>query len=103
VAKTGIGTLSVVLAFLLFALHATGQMPREPLPGIAAPFVGSPLTCSSSEKERIVVPQPLAARAKLKSQLINLLHESLYDDAKGIVNIDREKEIKKLANKLKKD
>jgi len=29
------------------------------------------------------------------------LRESLYDDAKGIVNIAREKEIKKLANKLR--
>lgn len=96
-AKTGIGTLSVVLAFLLFAPHATGQTPREPLPGITAPFVGSPLTCSSAEKERIVVQQPFAARAKLKPRLINLLHESLYDDAKVIVNIDPEKEIKKLA------
>jgi len=103
VAKTGIGTLSVVLALLLFAPNAIGQTPRETFPGIATPFVGRPLTCSSSEKEKIVVPQPLAARAKLKSRLINLLHESLYDDAKGIVNIDREKEIKKLANKLKKD
>jgi hypothetical protein len=31
------------------------------------------------------------------------LRESLYDDAKGIVNIAREKEIKHLASKLKGD
>jgi len=31
------------------------------------------------------------------------LHDSLYDDARGIVNIEREKEIRKLANKLKSD
>jgi len=31
------------------------------------------------------------------------LRESLYDDAKGIVNIAREKEIKDLANKLKNE
>ena len=100
-AKAAIGPLSVVLAFFLFASHAIGQTPREPLPGITAPFVGSALTCSSPAKEQIVVRQPFAARAKLKSRLINLLHESLYDDAKGIVNIGREKEIKKLASKLK--
>jgi len=31
------------------------------------------------------------------------LRESLYDDAKGIVNIAREKEIKDLSNKLKNE
>jgi len=31
------------------------------------------------------------------------LRESIYDDAKGIVNIAREKEIKDLVNKLKQD
>ena len=30
-----------------------------------------------------------------------VVRDSLYDDAKGIVNIARENEIKKLANKLK--
>jgi len=105
VAKTGLGTLSVVLAFLFLAAYTVAQTPRESLPGIAAPFAGSPLTCSSAspEKERIVVQAAFAAQAKLKSRLINLLHESLHDDAKGIVNIAREKEIKKLASKLKRD
>jgi hypothetical protein len=41
-------------------------------------------------------------RAKVKARLINLLRESLYDDAKGVVNITREKEIKNLVSKLKK-
>jgi hypothetical protein len=40
-------------------------------------------------------------RSKLKVKLLNLLHDSLYDDENGIVNIKREDEIKKLANKLK--
>jgi hypothetical protein len=31
------------------------------------------------------------------------LHDSLYDDENGIVNVKREEEIKKLANKLKND
>jgi len=47
------------------------------------------------------VPSTVAARARLKARLITLLRESLFDDTKGIVNIAREKEIKKLANKLK--
>jgi hypothetical protein len=42
------------------------------------------------------------ARAKVKARLVTLLRDSLYDDAKGIVNIAREKEIKKLANKLRR-
>jgi hypothetical protein len=44
----------------------------------------------------IRVPQPLAERAKLKVRLVNLLRDSLYDDANGIVNIAREKEIRNL-------
>jgi hypothetical protein len=62
-------------------------------------FVRSPLTCTQSST--IVVPSKVADRAKVKARLLNLLRESLYDDAKGIVNIAREKEIKKLANKLR--
>ncbi len=90
-AKTGIGTLSVFLALLLFALHATGQTPRELLPGIAAPYVGSPLTCSSSEKERIVV-----RNRSLREQSSNLGSSTFCTKVfttmqKGIVNIDREK------------
>jgi len=48
-----------------------------------------------------VIPGPAVRRAKLKLRLLNLLRDSLYDDAKGIVNMAREKEIKKLANELK--
>jgi hypothetical protein len=43
------------------------------------------------------------ARAKVKARLVTLLRDSLYDDTKGIVNIAREKEIKKLANKLRRE
>jgi hypothetical protein len=61
------------------------------------------LTCSSPDKqpERVIVLQPLAKRTKLKARLLNLLHQSLYDDSKGIVNVGREKEIVDLAKKLK--
>jgi hypothetical protein len=62
---------------------------------------GGSLTCSEPQKLRIA--KPFAERAKLKARLYNVLRESIYDDAKGIVNIAREKEIKDLVNKLKQD
>jgi hypothetical protein len=65
----------------------------------AVAFDGSPLTCS--QPQVLKVPLPILERAKLKIRLMTLLRESLYDDAKGIVNITREKEIRKLANKLR--
>jgi hypothetical protein len=49
------------------------------------------------------VPSSHATRDTLRARLLNLLRESLYDDAKGIVNIAREREIKKLANKIRKE
>ena len=67
---------------------------------LQASYTGSALTCTQPPAI-IHVPSPLAQRAKLKVRLVTLLRESLYDDAKGIVNIAREKEIKKLANKLR--
>jgi hypothetical protein len=90
----------VALASTLFSVQATAQALREPQPDLASAFVERPLTCS--EPQKLVVSQPFAERAKLKSRLSNVLRESLYDDAKGIVNIAREKEIKDLVNKLKK-
>ena len=80
-----------------------GQAPANPHPDFKASFLGSALTCTSPDKqpERVTVPQPFAKRAKLKARLLNLLHESLYDDSKGIVNVTREKEISDLAKKLK--
>jgi hypothetical protein len=47
------------------------------------------------------VSQGVIQRATLKLRLAILLQESLFGDAKGIVNIAREKEIRKLAGKLK--
>jgi hypothetical protein len=66
---------------------------------LQASFVGSTLTCPPTPATIRVSP-PLVARAKVKARLVALLRDSLYDDAKGIVNIAREKETKKLANKL---
>ncbi|MGB2604333.1 MAG: hypothetical protein WBC78_12115 [Candidatus Sulfotelmatobacter sp.] len=43
----------------------------------------------------------MAEPAKLNARLLAPLRDRVYDDAKGILNIAREKEIKKLANKLR--
>lgn len=91
--------LPVVLGSALAGAQVLGQISGPSEPDFKNAFVGSALTCSPSGT--IVVPAAVAARAKLKARLLNLLRESLFDDAKGIVNIAREKEIKKLANKLR--
>jgi hypothetical protein len=101
VANSRFALLTLALASTLGVVQATGQTLRDPQPDPAATFAGSPLTCSESQK--LLIPHPFAERAKLKAKLSNLLCESLYDDAKGIVNIAREKEIRELANKLKKE
>ena len=88
-----------VLAFSLFSSQARTQELRDPQPGFASVQDGRTLTCS--QPERLRISEPFVRRAKLKLRLYNLLRESLHDDATGIVNIAREKEIKDLANKLK--
>jgi hypothetical protein len=74
----------------------------NPLGDEKAAFLSSS-TQSCSQSEKLVIPQAAATRAKLKARLVNLLRASLYDDAKGILNVAREKEIKKLAHKLTKE
>ena len=93
----------VALAAAVCSVPAMGQAPADSHPDFKASFLGSALTCSSPDKqtERITVPQPLARRAKLKAQLLNLLRESLYDNSKGIVKVTREEEIANLAKKFK--
>lgn len=91
--------LPVVLGSALAGAQVLNQISGGPGPDLKTPYVGSALTCS--QPSTIVVPRPILERAKLKARLLTLLHDSLYDDAKGIVNIEREKEIRKLANKLK--
>ena len=100
-AKKGFVLLFVVLASAILSAQVVDQVPAGSEPDLKTPFVRSALTCS--QPLTIVVPMPLVERAKLKARLVTLLRESLYDDAKGIVNIAREKEIKKLANKLRRD
>jgi hypothetical protein len=91
--------LTMAVASGLLSIQAPAQALRDPQPDIAATFVGRPLTCT--EPQKLIIAKPFADRAKLKARLVNVLRESLFDDAKGIVNIAREKEIKDLVNKLK--
>lgn len=104
-AKNHVAGIAVTLAAAFLSVQAMGQASGDSLPGIKASLVGSAVTCSQPEKptERITVPQRLARKARLKARLLGLLHESLYDDSKGIVNVTREKEITDLAKKLKDD
>jgi hypothetical protein len=101
-AKCSLLLLTVPMAFVLLTARASGQVSNAPDLDIQANLVGSTLTCSQIP-HAIRVPPSLVERAKLKARLANLLRDSLYDDTKGIVNIAREKEIKRLANKLRRE
>ncbi len=93
--------LLVALSSVFVSAQQMGEISGEPLVNRPAAVSGSPLTCA--EHITIHVPSPIAERAKVKARLLNLLRESLNDDASGIVNIARENEIKKLAAKLKSE
>ena len=96
---------AVVLAAAVLNVQVMAQDLRDANSDIKAPIVGSAQTCSQPERktERFKVPVFLVKRARLKARLLNLLHDSLSDDTKGIVNAAREREIASLAKKLKDD
>jgi hypothetical protein len=100
VPKASLLLLPVVLTAAI-ASAQMGEASREAEPNFANAVPGSALTCSQSHT--LIVPPQLVARARVKVKLLTLLRESLYDDARGVVNIAREKEIRKLANKLKNE
>jgi hypothetical protein len=102
--KNKFALLALALTFGFISAQATGQMSKASGPDFETGFVGSTLTCSQPAQPPAVihVPASLVERAKVKARLATLLRDSLYDDAKGIVNIARENEIKKLANKLRR-
>jgi hypothetical protein len=77
------------------------QVPRESLVGASPSFGGTPLACSQPQK--LMIPRSVAKRAKLKAELLNALRESIFDDAKGIVNLTRERQIKELVSKLTRE
>lgn len=102
--ETKIVTLLAVAVFLA-CVNATAraQAVNSSNLSLTDQFAGSNLACTQSAPSHIEVPPSLVEQAKLKAHLVNLLTQSLYDDARGIVNIAREKEIKKLANKLRNE
>jgi hypothetical protein len=88
----------------LLATPAVAQIngPAQPDLKFAANAVVTPTAMSCSQQpQALVVPREMLAQARLKARLMTLLRESLYDEAKGIVNVTREQEIRKLAAKLK--
>lgn len=91
--------LCVVLALGLFG-NAEAQ------PGLGADSPPS-LNCGAVIKahpvETLQIPVKIFDQAKKKARLSDLLRESLYDDSKGIINIARDKEIRKLANEIRKE
>jgi hypothetical protein len=101
VAKIGFTLLSVMLGSVLACAQDMTQVLREPQPDPKSPLAADALECSQAE--RIVVSGAVAKRAKLKARLLDLLRASLFDDAKGVVNASREREIRKLANELKNE
>ncbi len=95
-------TLLIVLASTVVSAQVLAA-PSGPEPSLKTPLLGSSLTCSEPQPHAVHVPRAILERSKLKAKLLNLLHDSLYDDENGIVNVKREEEIRKLANKLKSD
>jgi len=103
VAKASFILLPVVLASTIVSAQVLGPASGAE-PSLKTPLLGSSLTtCSQPQTHTVHVPRAILERSKLKAKLLNLLHDSLYDDENGIVNVKREEEIKKLANKLKND
>ena len=102
-AKSSLTLAAVALAFVFSGVQGVGQTAADSHNDLKASFLGSALTCSQPQPAtvKVLVPQPLAKRARLKARLLNLLRLSLYDDSKGIVNVGREKEIADVAKKLK--
>jgi hypothetical protein len=99
VAKGSFLLLPVVLVSAIDSAQVLEEVSREPKSDFKAALGGSPLTCF--QPPTLVAPAQVAERARLKTRLLILSQDSLYDDAKGIINIAPEKEIRKLANKLK--
>jgi len=104
VAKTSFTLLGIAIAVASTLVGAQTMGPNSPgAIDLKTPFVGSSLTCSQPQTLQLLIPRAVAGRAKLKARLLNLLRESLFDDSKGVVNVQRDREIRKLAGKLKSD
>ena len=107
--------LSLVLGCAFLSVPALGQvamgqvttgpvaMSSMPVDSLAEPnpSFGSAYSCVQPQK--LQIPRSVARRAKVKAQLMNVLRESIFDDAKGIVNLARDREIKDLVNRLTRE
>ena len=102
-AKASFILLPLILASTIVSAQVLGPASGGSEPGLKTPLLGSSLTCAQPQPHAVHVPRAILERSKLKAKLLNLLHDSLYDDENGIVNVKREEEIKKLANQLKND
>jgi hypothetical protein len=96
----------VLLPFVLVAAIARAQMDEvsrasESEPHFKDAVVGSALT--RSPLHTLVIPSRLLENARLKARLLVGVRDSLYDDAHGILNTAREKEIRKPANRVRNE
>jgi len=94
---------SLVVFAVLLSVPTLAQLagPVKPDLSFASPSSAAPPSTCSQAPQNLVVPREILGQARLKARMVTLLRESLYDDAKGVVNVAREKEIRKLASKLK--
>jgi hypothetical protein len=93
---------SLLLLVVVSSALAGAQVGKAPQPvesNFSNALTGSAVSCT--RQDTFVVPPQVVEKARVKARLLVLLHQSLVDDANGIVNIARESEIRKLANKLK--
>jgi hypothetical protein len=95
------GSFFLLLVILSSALAGAqvGKASQPAEPNFSNALTGSAL--SWTRPDTFVVPPQIVEKARVEARLLVLLRQNLFDDAKGIVNIARENEIKKLANKWK--
>ena len=94
-------SLAVVFASAFLQAQDPGLLPKESQLSFPHEAVAAENLTACSPQTYVQIPAPVVQRARTKAQLIKLLRESLFDDAKGVVNIAREKQIRKLEDKLK--
>ncbi len=104
----------LVLAITILAFLAVGSLVvaqdahgsgKQMILGVAKNTGGPSCSFNSSsmERETFLIPHEFYPRAQEKARLMNLLRQSLLNDAKGIVDVKLEKEIKKLEKKLERE
>lgn len=72
------------------------------LTSLTQPPMGCPTPTAQPLIQTITIPKPEFPEAQKRAMLSQLLIDSLRDEGKGIFNLKREREIKKLAKQLSK-